>query len=230
MARLILTLKGRELDKFLVGRGKVVIGRSPECDITIDNPAVSRKHATLEFKHESYVLTDLGSANGTFLNGHKITEEQAVKPGDVIGVAKFELQFQDSAQTEVQKMMGGMQDMEATMMVDAEKMAKAFQAPPEGMPAVSGPRKLVVLKGDADKKEIVIERDVITIGKAPTCDLVIKGFFLDKIEATLTLKNDKHFLVPMGGGVKYNNDKLVREQVLKVGDTFSVGKTIIAFT
>ena len=231
MARLNLTLRGRELDKFLLGQGTLVIGRSPDCDITIDNPAISRKHATIKFEADHYVLTDLGSSNGTFLNGERLTEPTELKPGDVIGVAKFELQFQDTPQSEVAKLMGGMQDMEATVMVDATKMAQSFHAGPEGAaPGASGPRKLVVLKGEANIKELVIERDVITMGKAPSCDLIIKGFFLDKIEATLTQKGDKYFLVPMGGGVKFNNNKLEKEQALKIGDTFTVGKTVLAFT
>ncbi|MFH1136378.1 MAG: FHA domain-containing protein [Pseudomonadota bacterium] len=229
MARLILSLRGRELDKFLLGQGKIVIGRSPECDIKIDNPAISRKHSVIEFNGEDYLLSDQGSSNGTFLNGERLTGPSRLKPGDVIGLAKFELQFQDASRAEVEKMIGGM-DMEATMMVDSERMAKAFQSAPSGSPTISGPRKLVVLKGDANTKELVIERDVITIGKADSCDLVVKGFFLDKIEATLTQKQGKFFLVPMGGGIKLNDVKLDREAALKVGDTFSVGKTIVAFT
>jgi pSer/pThr/pTyr-binding forkhead associated (FHA) protein len=127
--------------------------------------------------------------------------------------------------------MGGMQDMEATVMVDASRMAQAFVSSPDGAaPAASGPRKLVVLKGEANVRELIIERDVVTIGKAPTCDLIIKGFFLDKIEATLTQKNDRYYLVPMGGGVRYGAEKLDKEQVLKIGDTFVVGKTTLAFT
>jgi len=230
MARLILSLRGRELDKFLVGQGKVVIGRTPDCDITIDNPAISRKHAAIEYKEEGYLLTDLGSSNGTFLNGEKITGPTPLKPGDVVGLAKFELLFQDTPQSEVQKMVGGLESMEATMMVDAEKMAKAFQAAGGAAPAASGPRKLVVLKGEANIKELPVERDVVTIGKADTCDLIIKGFFLDKVEATLTQREGKYYLIPIGGSVKFNNEKLAKEQALKVGDTFTVGKTIVAFT
>jgi len=230
MARLILSLRGRELDKFLVGQGKVVIGRTPECDITIDNPAISRKHAAIEYKEEGYLLTDLGSSNGTFLNGEKITAPTILKPGDVVGLAKFELLFQDTPQSEVQKMVGGLESMESTMMVDAEKMAKAFQAVGGAAPAASGPRKLVVLKGEANIKELPVERDVVTIGKADTCDLIIKGFFLDKVEATLTQREGRYYLIPIGGSVKFNNEKLAKEQALKVGDTFTVGKTIVAFT
>ncbi|MEW6261950.1 MAG: FHA domain-containing protein [Thermodesulfobacteriota bacterium] len=229
MARLILSLKGRELDKFLLGQGTVIIGRSLECDIRIDNPAVSRRHASLENVKDEYILTDLGSSNGTFLNGQPLKGTATLKPGDVIGLGKFELLFQDSPKAAVEKVMGGM-DMEATMMVDSEAMAKAFQSAPDAVTSVSGPRKLVVLKGEANVKELVIERDVITIGKDDRCDLVVKGFFLDKIEATLTNKQGKHFLNPLGGGVKVNEEKIDGERLLKVGDTFSVGKTIIAFT
>lgn len=229
MARLILSLKGRELDKFLLGQGTVVIGRTPECDIKIDNPAISRKHATIEHEAEEYLLTDLGSSNGTFLNGEPLKSPAVLKPGDVIGIAKFELQFQDSPRAEIDKMVGGM-DMEATMMVDSEKMAQAFQSPPDGAATNSGPRKLVILKGDANVKELSIERDVITMGKDDSCDLIVKGFFLDKIEATLTEKQGKYVLNPIGNGVKVNEQKIDKETALKVGDTFSVGKTIIAFT
>ena len=229
MARLILSLRGRELDKFLLGQGKVIIGRVPECDIKIDNPAISRKHATIEHQANGYVLTDLGSSNGTFLNGEKISGSVVLNPGDVVGVAKFELQFQDSPQSGVEAVLDGM-DMEATMMVDSEQMAKAFQSPAQETPAASGPRKLVVLKGEAQPRELPMERDVITIGKADTCDMVVKGFFIDKIEATITQKHGKAYIAPYGGSVKVNESKLDSEQVLKVGDTFSVGKTIIAYT
>jgi pSer/pThr/pTyr-binding forkhead associated (FHA) protein len=229
MARLILSLRGRELDKFLIGQGKVTIGRSPECDIKIDNPAISRKHASIEFSDGGYIVADLGSSNGTFLNGQPLKAPEALNPGDTIGLAKFELVFQEDPRSELDKMTGGM-DMESTMMVDSEKMVQAFHSSGQAEPASSGPRKLVVLKGDTNTKELEIKRDVITIGKADTCDLTVKGFFLDKIEATLTHKQGKYYLAPFGGSVKINDEKLDKERVLKVGDTFTVGKTIIAFT
>lgn len=231
MARLILSLRGRELDKFLLGQGKVVIGRSPDCDITIDNPAVSRRHATIDFNGSEYILTDLGSSNGTFLNGEKINAAEVLKPGDSISVAKFSLTFQEAPQAEVQKLMGGVDEFEATVVVDTEKMAKSIAATAAASrPAASGPRKLVVLKGDANVKELVIERDVITLGKDASCDLVVPGFLLSKIEATITHKADKHYINPLSGSIKLNNAKVVKETALKVGDTFAIGKTIIAFT
>ena len=230
MARLILSLRGRELDKFLLGQGKVVIGRGSDCDITIDNAAISRRHATIEYKNGEYLLFDMGSSNGTFLNGVKIEKPEVISPGDNIGVAKFSLTFQDAPQSEVKKLMGDMGQMEATVVVDAEKMAQSFMAAPgDATPAPSGPRKLVVLKGSSNVKELAIERDVITIGKDSGCDLIIPGFFLSKIEATISHRQDKYYLRPMGS-IRLNTDKTNKETALKVGDTFTIGKTVVAFT
>jgi len=231
MARLILSLRGRELDKFLLGQGKVVIGHGQDCDIAIDNAAISRKHAQIEYSDGEYIVSDLGSSNGTFLNGQQINKPEVLKPGTNIGIAKFNLTFQETPQSEVQKMMGDMDDMEATVVVDSEKMAQSFAAiESDAAPASSGPRKLVVLKGQANVKELLLERDVVTIGKAATCDLVVSGFRVAKIEATLSQRQNQYFLNPLSGSIKVNTNKKSRETPLKVGDTFSIGKTIIAFT
>jgi len=232
MARLILSLRGRELDKFLLGKGAVTIGRSPDCDITIDNAAVSRKHAMIEYNGSEYVLSDLQSSNGVFLNGEKIEAQETLKAGDNIGIAKFAFTFQDAPQAEVQKMMGGMDEFDATVVVDTEKMAQSIPTTVAAgaSPAASGPRKLVILKGDANVKELPIERDVVTIGKVDSCDLVIPGFRVSKIEATLSHRQNQYFLNPLGGSTRLNNQKINKETALKVGDTFNIGKTVIAFT
>jgi pSer/pThr/pTyr-binding forkhead associated (FHA) protein len=229
MARLILSLRGRELDKFLLSQGKVIIGRSPDCDIAIDNTAISRQHASIEHKDGEYFLSDLKSSNGTFLNGDKVQEMALLAPGDSVGIAKFTLSFQETPQAEVQKLMEGVDDFEATVVVDSERMAKAMVDMGEAS-AVSGPRKLVVLKGSSNTKELPIERDVITVGKDGGCDLVIPGFRVAKVEATLTRKQNKYLLKPLGKTVKVNNIKITSETELVLGDTFAVGKTYVAFT
>ena len=63
----------------------LLIGRDPACDVALRDPGISRQHARLELKGNRYVLKDGGSANGTFVNGLRITES-ALQTGDQIRV------------------------------------------------------------------------------------------------------------------------------------------------
>jgi hypothetical protein len=89
----LLVLDGKRL---VVGAGGVTLGRSRECDVMLDDPNVSRTHAELRPRGGSWVLTDLGSTNGSSVNGQRIDAPTVVKPGDEIelgtSVMKFDLQ------------------------------------------------------------------------------------------------------------------------------------------
>jgi pSer/pThr/pTyr-binding forkhead associated (FHA) protein len=82
--------------RLVVGAGGVTLGRSRECDVMLDDPNVSRTHAELRPRGGSWVLTDLGSTNGSSVNGQRIDAPTVVKPGDEIelgtSVMKFDLQ------------------------------------------------------------------------------------------------------------------------------------------
>jgi hypothetical protein len=58
------------------------IGRFPDCDCVLDDPSVSRRHAELRRHGERWLLRDVGSRNGTRVNGMRVTEETEVRPGD----------------------------------------------------------------------------------------------------------------------------------------------------
>ena len=70
-----------------------VIGRSPSCDFTVRNITVSWRHAELRRPGDGWVLTDLGSTNGTRVNGWRAGDGFAVRPGDCVsfGRASFRL-------------------------------------------------------------------------------------------------------------------------------------------
>ncbi|MFP4249658.1 MAG: FhaA domain-containing protein [Armatimonadota bacterium] len=71
---------------------RAVIGRDPGCEITLDEPAVSRRHAQIEWTYEGYVLRDLGSSNGTFVNSVEIAEA-LLSEDDLIEVGLVQMRF-----------------------------------------------------------------------------------------------------------------------------------------
>jgi hypothetical protein len=61
---------------------RVILGRSRECDCVLAEPSVSRRHAELRHDGGRWLLRDLGSRNGTRVNGMRVLEETEVRPGD----------------------------------------------------------------------------------------------------------------------------------------------------
>lgn len=77
-----------------VGDGaQVVIGRHQDCTLTIDSPLVSREHARLRVTDGQWQLEDLGSINGSFVNGRRVREPVVLKVGDRVGIATFLYRF-----------------------------------------------------------------------------------------------------------------------------------------
>jgi hypothetical protein len=86
----VLMWDGRE---FGVESPITVIGRSSECDIVLGDPNVSRRHAEVRRIGRGYSLVDLGSTNGTEVNGQRVTETSLMN-GDVIGVGTTQITFE----------------------------------------------------------------------------------------------------------------------------------------
>jgi hypothetical protein len=92
MAKLILSLNGIIQGEYALNKERILIGRKPDSDIRIDNLAVSSKHALIVTILDDSFLEDLGSTNGTYVNG-KLIKKHALKNGDVIGLGKHELKY-----------------------------------------------------------------------------------------------------------------------------------------
>jgi FhaA, N-terminal domain/FHA domain len=87
----LLLLDGRRL---VVGPAGVTLGRSRECDVVLQDPNVSRTHAEIRPRGGSWVVADLGSTNGSRLNGRVVTGSEVVKPGDEIELGSTRLTFE----------------------------------------------------------------------------------------------------------------------------------------
>ena len=87
----LLLMGGKRL---VVGPAGVTLGRSRQCDVTVDDPNVSRTHAEVRPRGGSWVLSDLGSTNGSRLNGQRVEGTEVLKPGDEIELGTTVLQFE----------------------------------------------------------------------------------------------------------------------------------------
>jgi hypothetical protein len=83
---------GRAGEHFRPQGERTTIGRSPDCDIFLDDVTVSRKHAVLVHQDGGYLIEDQGSLNGTFLNRRRI-ESARLEHGDELQIGKYRLSF-----------------------------------------------------------------------------------------------------------------------------------------
>jgi len=82
-----------EQEKYPLGT-RVVIGRLDSCDIPIHDKSVSREHARLSRLRDGYVIEDLGSTNGTLVNGQRIEEATLLYPGDGVTIGAIDFRFE----------------------------------------------------------------------------------------------------------------------------------------
>ena len=99
-AMLILEHSGEAGTVCPLERQTVTIGRSQECNIVLDDRQVSRFHARIVWRGDHYEVEDLGSKNGTHLNGREVSAPQPLRDSDEIQIAlRFKLAFVDAGAT-----------------------------------------------------------------------------------------------------------------------------------
>jgi hypothetical protein len=77
---------------FQPGEGRTLVGRSPECEIFLDDVTVSRRHAEISRDGDTFTIRDLGSLNGTYVNRKRI-ESAVLQNDDEVQVGKYRLTF-----------------------------------------------------------------------------------------------------------------------------------------
>jgi pSer/pThr/pTyr-binding forkhead associated (FHA) protein/outer membrane protein assembly factor BamD (BamD/ComL family) len=99
VSKLVCTAGPKAGSEFPLTGETLVIGRAVEVEISIPDTSVSRRHLEIRKLGNGWVVQDLGSGNGTELNGNKITEEVPIRNGDVLTLGDTELSFVDDGQS-----------------------------------------------------------------------------------------------------------------------------------
>jgi pSer/pThr/pTyr-binding forkhead associated (FHA) protein len=198
MARLVLSLDGQVMAEYNMNKERYTIGRLPDNDIRIDNPAVSGHHSLIINILNDSFLEDLNSTNGTYVNG-KLIKKHALQHGDVITVGHHQLRFvEDDEQQD---------EFEKTMVIQPsarpmEKLRSAADVVDQASPALSatGTRrvlgdganalrkaKLQVLSGAFAGRELELNKALTTLGRPGVQVAAITrradGFFIVHVES-----------------------------------------------
>jgi pSer/pThr/pTyr-binding forkhead associated (FHA) protein len=164
MARLILSLDSQVLAEYNMSKERYTIGRLPDNDVRIDNPAVSGHHSLIINILNDSFLEDLNSTNGTYVNG-KLIKKHALQNGDVITIGHHQLRFADLQVSEPEQ-----DEFEKTMVIpaaqqSADQLAKAERAADEAVSADAA------ISADAEKRvdvSVEMPEDEDAVAPAPT--------------------------------------------------------------
>jgi len=127
MAKLILSMDGLVLKEIPLAKERTTIGRKPHNDIQIDNLAVSGEHAVIVTILNDSFLEDLGSTNGTVVNGNPI-KKHFLQHNDVIELGKYKLKFIGEA-AQAASGSGDKSDFERTMVLRPSALRQSNEAP-----------------------------------------------------------------------------------------------------
>src|ERR1044071_5811489 len=92
----------------------ITLGRATECTIPIKDRYLSRRHAEIAYDFDAWIVRDLGSVNGTMLNGTRVTGSAPLRPGDKIALGDTEILFEADEPTSQSKLVALDSDSQAT--------------------------------------------------------------------------------------------------------------------
>lgn len=194
MAKIVLSMNGSILGNYFLEKERFYIGRKPSCEIQINDQGVSKEHALILTVGNDHILEDLGSTNGTQING-QTSSRQILQNGDVIEVGRYRLKYvSQKAQPDMdydktlmtpafdrsklrrdgsEKKIGEETDSISTAMPNARNVKTAFP-----LAAVRG------ISGELTGQEIDLNRAITLLGKPGSSAIITRrpmGYFLTHV-------------------------------------------------
>jgi pSer/pThr/pTyr-binding forkhead associated (FHA) protein len=259
MPSLTLRLKNKTLGDFQLQEGvSITIGRREDNDVVIEDSAVSGHHAKIDSLGERFVLIDLQSKNGSFVN-EQLINSHWLKHGDVINIGDHSLVFEQNMKEPKLKKNSDKYDdtlvMNSTrhrrMMIKSsshksinvvrfwdksQNRGTVKDIEPQTSPPIAKNKKeetdgaLTYLAGGNGRIELT--RKITTIGKHPTSDIVVKGLLLDPTTVTISKKSECFYLNYIGGlpKPKINDITVSKSTLLTDSDIIEIGSTRLQFS
>ena len=227
MAKLILTFNKQVIREYPFDKDGITVGRNEDNAIVIDNLAVSGFHARIDRAGSEYILTDLQSTNGTFVNDQKVASHK-LSHGDNIVIGKHVLLFLASDSDRVQ---GGKEEtklpLDRTVVLDTVKQRELLSKQKVVSQAPRAPEKIGVLSfiDGSGLGDLELSKKLTKLGKAETSEIRLTGLLMAPTAATISRRPSGYAISFTGGMTKLKvNGKVVKESAqLKDFDTIELG-------
>jgi pSer/pThr/pTyr-binding forkhead associated (FHA) protein len=239
MATLSLQFEDRVLKDCAIGL-LLTIGRLPDNTVVIDNLAVSGHHACVFRDDDHFVVEDLDSTNGTFVNDRRVSR-QTLRNGDVVLVGKHRLVFDEYAggdavvADEAESLMSNLGDTVfldthqhralLTKLNDSDALAKSTS----GKPSTPKVGILRVLGGRADQQEYQLKARTSFIGKTDAALVRLRGWFKPKLAVAIARSGAGYVATAIGGKTLINSEPVTGRHDLKDGDVLRVSGLTLEF-
>ena len=228
MAKLSLMFENKLVKQVPIGSRPVSIGRSPDNDLPVDNPAVSNHHAKVYYEGGRLVVEDLDSLNGTFVNDLRV-ERAMLHDGDSIWIGKHHIKVDATADTAIPMDTGrkvAAPKINETMVLDTKarrdmlQQAAAMGERSQFSPGRMKMPTLVILSGKVDHKEYVLTNKLTVIGRSSMATVHLRGWFKPQVAAQINQRDDGYYLgtgakipsvngAPIQGPVRLNDGDLI---------------------
>ncbi|MFQ6079530.1 MAG: FHA domain-containing protein [Thermodesulfobacteriota bacterium] len=236
MAKLILKFMDATLQEIPITKSTVTIGRVDKNDIKIENLAVSRQHAKIVQDGDRYIMEDLSSLNGTFVNEKRVMK-CILRNGDEILVGKHTLVFMDEEEKPIEMRKDiDISLAEKTVILDTKKQRELISQTGGEKPTITGkPSELRggirIISGGAGQGEIKLTKRLTIGGKGDGADIKLRGFFVGRISFIISKRPNGFFITHSGGRskTKVNTVEVEGQRELKDGDTIEIGSTTMEF-
>ncbi|RPJ16656.1 MAG: FHA domain-containing protein, partial [Chloroflexi bacterium] len=207
--------------EFELTRQEVIIGRDPSVDLTISSPAVSRRHARVTREGDGYVLEDLGSSNGTFVNEQKLSGRRLLRHGDQIRLGHvFTLIYDAPALENSLKTV-----MRSSPVMSASAQTMIGVEPPVS-PIEAGPPQLVVTIAGETPRTHTLTGQSLSMGRMEDSDIVIHSQLVSRQHARLEKVNGGYQLMVLPEAknpILFEGRELDAPRMLRHGDILRIG-------
>ena len=225
MARVIVVFNKKVMKEYPFSKDSMTIGRDEANEIVIDNLAVSGYHARIDKAGDIYILTDLQSTNGTFVNDKKTTSHK-LQHKDKITIGKHLLFFGMSKEEQAKAKAG---EFENTIILDTAQQKELFEKQAEkkamDVSAQQGKIGVVSFIDGSSEGEIKLTKKLTKIGKAETSEIRLGGLFMPPTAATISHRPNGYAITSttQKTKVKVNNEVIKESHYLKDFDTIEIG-------